>query len=197
MLTKKEIIAIVISVLFTLSAVFSGISSEYNSKADEKLLFSLIEFERANYITNHELVNLLLVNYGSLRENKEYAMRSWTCSFALLYKDSANADQNLFRGMAEQCLLDLDNLKYYQESQLSGMNKTIELSELYKSIKPLEELSSNLEDYIYYSKLSTRNKYVGWLFFFMGFLIFYIYFLKYLFKNKTNAKFQTYDLLKK
>jgi len=181
MLEKREIITIVISLFIGFSAILSAVSTEYDAKAEKELLFSLIEFEKANYISENQIVSLSLMNADSLNENKEFVMRSWICSFALVYKDTISPDQELLADIAEQCLLDLNKVEDSKNLQSYGMNQSLQLSEMYKSIKPFEELTNNLQKYFDYSKISRYTKYVSWILFVMGFLIFYYYFLQSIF----------------
>ncbi len=183
MLDKKDIIIGAMTILFALSAIFSAISMEYDSNANNELVFSLLEFSKADYISAGQSFNSWLLTQNSLSENNEMLRSNWICSISLLYMKSPNPDQQLLDEFTKLCLNNMTELQEYASSNELGLNNSKQLLETYNSITPLEDLNSNLKNYISYSKTARIYKYISWGLFLMGFLIFYFYFLKYLFEK--------------
>lgn len=183
MLDKKDLIIGAMTILFALSAILSGISMEYDSNANHELVFSLLEFSKADYISASQSFNSWLLTQNSLSENNEMIRSDWICSISLLYMESPNPDQQLLDEFIKLCLNNMTELKEYTNSNELGLNNSMQLLETYNSITPLEDLNSNLQDYISYSKTARIYKYISWALFLIGFLIFYFYFLKYLFEK--------------
>ena len=184
MLDKKDVIIVGMTLLFALSAIFSAISMEYDSKANNELVFSLLEFSKADYISAEQSLNSFLITQSSLNENNELARTDWICSVGLLYMESPNPDQQLLNEFIKLCLGNMTQIQKYQTFKEREWNNSMQLRDLYNSIQPLQNLNSSLEDYISYSKNARIYKYVSWVLFLFGFLIFYFYFLEYLFRRK-------------
>jgi len=181
MFDKKDLIICGMTILFVISAIFSAVSMEYNSKANNELVFSLLEFSKADYISAGQSLNFWLLTQTSLNENNEMVRTNWICSVGLLYMKSPNPDQQLLNEFVKLCLGNMTQLEEYQTFKEKGWNNSIQLMDTYNSIQPLQDLGSNLENYISYSKSARMYKYLSWGLFLVGFLIFYFYFLKYFF----------------
>ena len=187
MLDKKDLIVGGMTILFAISAIFSAVSMEYDSKANNELVFSLLEFSKADYISAGQSLNSWFITQTSLNENNEMVRTNWICSVGLLYMESPSPNQQLLDEFVKLCLGNMTQLEEYQTFKETGWNNSIQLMDTYNSIQPLQNLNSNLENYISYSKSARNYKYLSWGLFLVGFLIFYFYFLKYLF-NKSRER---------
>ena len=171
----KHVGSIVIALLFASSALFMAFSTESDTKADKALLFSLVEFERSNYLLENSLIAQQNSNKDRLNMNNKLTTIGLACSLAHMYKqDSESPNQELLDEMIDTCFQDNEFLEQFNTSinlMYDIDNQSTKLVQLATDIRPLEKLNQNLEEYHKHLEDSKDNKIIGIFLFGMGIFI--------------------------
>ena len=175
MIEKKDILFALIGIFFTLSAISTGISQSYETKATRNLINPIIDFEKSDYFSNYQLASWELANMNLINENKQYLINNWFCSFVTLYKDQPNLDKEIFNQSINNCLdfpkhsIDVNKL----------MNASEMLDNFTKSIQPLNSLTDNFKEFYSNNQTSMYLQLASLAMFLLGVLVFIYCFLEY------------------
>ena len=100
----KDIIAILMGILFASSAMFMSISQNRQNSASDRLIFSIISLENSDYIrglqtdVDFSQTNLLIIN-NRMAINTNYA-----CLALILAKDMHPFNQTIYEELKKSCL---------------------------------------------------------------------------------------------
>jgi hypothetical protein len=183
MIEKKDILFGLIGFLFALSAIFLVVAQDRDNEATNYLIDSVIQFEKLQYLSNLEIINLELLNINYLDKDIELSKKMFLCSVALNYNLYNIQDTNFQQELYSECInsSSLEDILMHENNLL---NSTYNLQNLSYSINPFQTLSDNFDEFKKLKRSSSYWKLAGLITFLIGFFIFYFCFLDYTFKNK-------------
>ncbi|MCL5018426.1 MAG: hypothetical protein M1416_01515, partial [Candidatus Pacearchaeota archaeon] len=173
MIEKKDILFGLTGLLFALSAIFAGISQNYEMDSTRNLISPIIEFEKSGYISNNQMEIWEISSLGLLDRNFEVIKNSMFCSIASfyvqLYKEQLSQGADTLKLMTDNCLKSPTDYNDFISNSLS-MSK--ELKNISNSIKPMDSLSESFDKYYKNKEKARIWEWTSWGMFLLGFFIF-------------------------
>ena len=146
MIEKKDLLSLIFAITITLSTICFGFSANYESKSQDSLILSLVEFEKADYIQSSINFKFSHLLSESLYENKQLVLKSIDCQLYFYYFSSLNPDKELLDKLYQSCN-DYSKFQEIQNSQSEIISETEELIKLSNEVKPFDSLNNSFEDY--------------------------------------------------